>query len=101
MKAAAVRILRTVHAALGRWLAEADKPVIKGKTRARTGNSRRKRGTQHTTDPSRASERKHTSWFDLPPGAIGTSRSADEEEADEWERRHFRINGQPWPGGKS
>jgi hypothetical protein len=116
VRAAAVRVLRALHTALGRWLALADQPaaVVKPATmrqgartdlasrdaksagvgRARTGKSRRKRGNQHTA-VAVPSARKGTSWFDLDPGTLTLPKSADEEESEAWYRAHFRVNGQP------
>jgi hypothetical protein len=93
-RAAAVRILRALHAALGRWLALADQPAAVIKPRARTGKSRRTRGNQHTA-LAVPSTRKGTSWFDLEPGTLALPRDPDEEESEAWYRAHFRVNGQP------
>jgi hypothetical protein len=93
MKAAAVRILRALHAALGRWLSVADQSaaVVKGNAnpRARTRKSGHKRFNQHTA-VAVPSARKGVSWFDLEPGTIAPPKSAEEEESDEWYRAHFR-----------
>jgi hypothetical protein len=72
MTAAAVRILRALHAALGRWLTLADVPEVK---------------------------RKRTSWFDCDSDTLHAALPSDpdQEEADAWARAHFRINGQPLP----
>jgi hypothetical protein len=58
--------------ALGRWLAEAAQPV------ARKGKC---------------------SWFGCNPDTLHAAlpRDPDQEEADAWQRAHFRINGQPLP----
>ncbi|HEX3915537.1 MAG TPA: hypothetical protein VHW71_18715 [Steroidobacteraceae bacterium] len=94
MRSAAVRILRALHAALGRWLGEADQPVVKVKTNRRGSDKprprTRKRADPHTADPGHTIERKRTSWFDLDSGAIATPKSADEEEMEAWDRAHFR-----------
>jgi hypothetical protein len=91
MKAAAVRILRTLHTALGRWLGEADQPAaaVKGNTKPRARKFVRKRGNQHASIEA-PSARKGGSWFDLEPGTIAPPKSADEEESDAWYRAHFR-----------
>lgn len=94
-----VRILRSLHNALGRWLALVDPPsaVLKGnrdKPRARTRKSKRvnepavKRPSPSSFGP--LSKRKGVSWFDLEPGSIAPPKSADEEESDAWYRAHFR-----------
>lgn len=69
-RAAAVRILTALHAAFGRWLAQADRP----------GTPKRK-----------------CSWFGCDPDTLHAAlpRDPDEEEAAAWDRAHFRINGQP------
>jgi hypothetical protein len=92
LRTVVVRILRALHAALGRWLAQVDPLTPKGKPRAR--KSPRKRGNQHTPD---SNERKRYTFFDLPPDAFRSMRDPDEEEADAWYRAHFRINGRPLP----
>jgi hypothetical protein len=66
------RIARALHTALGRWLAKADQPA-------------------RTID-----KRKSVCWFDVEPGALAPPREPDDEDEDDWYRRHFRINGQPW-----
>lgn len=42
-------------------------------------------------------ERTRRSWFDQLPGALAPPRSAEEIEAENWDRQHFRINGRPSP----
>jgi hypothetical protein len=41
-----------------------------------------------------AKVKRRCSFFDLPPGTLGTSHSADEQEAEDFDRAHFRN----WPG---
>jgi hypothetical protein len=98
LRATVVRILTALHGALGRWLAKADQPapIVKGKPRARTRRTGRKRAERHTADTI---ERKRTSWFDCDPDTIHAAlpRDPDEEEAEAWRRAHFRINGHPLP----
>lgn len=49
-----LRILRALHTALGRWLAEADQPAVKRKTNRRGSDKPRargaKRGDRHTAE---------------------------------------------------
>lgn len=59
-----VRILTALHAALGRWLVEADVPVVK---------------------------LKRTSWFDVEPGTLASSGDPDEEVGERRRRNTFRI----------
>jgi hypothetical protein len=91
MRAAAVRILRALHTALGCWLGETDQPaaVVKGNTKPRARTRKSKRVNQHTAVAA-PSARKAVSWFDLEPGTIAPPKSADEEESDAWYRAHFR-----------
>lgn len=65
------RMLTAPHTRLGRWLAGADQPVAP----------------------------KRTSFFDCESDTLQAAlpRDPDEEEMAEWERRHFKINGQPLP----
>ena len=41
-------------------------------------------------------QRNAVCWFDRQPGALAPPRSAEQIEADEWMRRHFRQR--PWKG---
>jgi hypothetical protein len=116
---AAIRILRALHTALGRWIGETEQPaeVVKGKAnsgpylpssrgtpdgdkpRVRTRKGGRTGGDQHTTDPPPASERRRTSWFDCDRDTLHAAlpRDPEAEEAEAWYRAHFRINGQRLP----
>ncbi len=58
----AVRILRALHATLGRWLASA-------------GQS--------------AAKRRGVSWFGCDPGTVAPTRSTEDAEAAAWHRAHF------------
>jgi hypothetical protein len=91
MRAAAIRILRALHATLGRWLALVDPPsavlkVNRHEPRARTRKS--KRGNQHAADSRPTIERKSCSWFDLEPGTLAPPRNAEEDEIEAWARAH-------------
>jgi hypothetical protein len=96
MRAAAVRILRALHAALGRWLAVVDPPsaVLKGnrpKPRARTRKPKRVKqpavkGRSSSFGP--LSERNGVSWFDLESGTLTPPKSADDEDIEQWASAH-------------
>lgn len=103
MMTVVVRIMRALHAALGRRLA-LHQPVKANcgsyfgspdkKPRSRKPKSGGKRADPQTAAPGHAIERKRTSWFDVEPGTIAPPKSADEEEMEAWDRAHFRN----WPG---
>ena len=103
MRAAAVRILRALHAALGRWLSVVDPPsaVFKGNTKLRARTRKSKRGNQpavkeHCSSFGPVSDRKGRSYFDCDPETLRAAlpRDQEAEESEAWYRAHFRINGQ-------
>jgi hypothetical protein len=97
MRAAAVRILRALHAALGRWLALIDSPspVLKGnRNRPRARTTRKPKRVNRPAVKGRSSsfgplsERKGVSWFDLEPGTLTPPKSADDEDIEQWASAH-------------
>ena len=66
------RILTSLHAALGRWLAKTEPPAV---------------------------PKSKCSWFGYDPETLRAAfpSDADEEEAEEWDRKFSRINSwDPW-----
>jgi hypothetical protein len=96
MRAAAVRILRTLRTALGRWLAlhYQGAEVARGKANRRASAKPRARGAKRGDRNAAGSktERKRTSWFSCDPETLHAAqpRDPDEEEAEAWDRAHFR-----------
>jgi hypothetical protein len=104
-RATLLRILTTVHAALGRWIAEIKiratmriGELSKELEKAPSGPGRGKKSLPTTGKPFKTealkaagistSERKACCWFDLPPGTLAPPRTAEELEDEAWCRAH-------------